>query len=337
MSGKRWAALGIAALLFFVSIITNVVTSPFEDKGNEASSFASMLGTEEAFVEEVIEDGISNRKILVMEVNGVIQDTGSDVTSLFAPGYNHRQFLKMMDQAKEDSSVAGIIVRVNTPGGGVSESAEIHKKIVEIQEETKKPVYISMGTMAASGGYYIAAPADKIFASPETITGSIGVIMQGINYAELAEKYGVKFETIKSGPYKDIMSPTKEMSKEEREILQTMVDNMYNQFVTIISEGRDMSETEVRSIADGRIYDGLQAKEINLVDELGYFEDVIASMKKDHDLGNVKVVRYTENLGWGSLFTMNAKSLLQPESEMQMLARLINQPNSPRLMYLYAE
>ncbi|KMJ57043.1 hypothetical protein AB685_18775 [Bacillus sp. LL01] len=336
MNGKRWAALGIAALLFFVSIITSIATRPTES--STSNSFSSLLGEEEEFIEEVIQDGSPNRKILVLEVNGVIQDTGSDVTSIFqSPGYNHRQFLRMLDQAKEDNSVQGIIVRVNTPGGGVSESAEIHKRLVEIKEETEKPIYISMGTMAASGGYYIAAPADKIYASPETITGSIGVIMQGINYKELAEKYGVKFETIKSGPYKDIMSPTKDMSEEERQILQSMVDNMYDQFVEVIAEGRGMSEAEVRNIADGRIYDGQQAKEINIVDELGYFEDVIDGMKEDHDMGNVKVVQYTENLGWGSLFSMNVQSLLKPESEMQMLARLINQPNSPRLMYLYAE
>ena len=181
MSGKRWAALGIAALLFFVSIITSLATRPAES--TTSGSFSDLLGGEDEFIEEVIEDGSPNRKILVLEVNGVIQDTGSDVTSVFqSPGYNHRQFLRMLDQAKEDDSVQGIIVRVNTPGGGVSESAEIHKRLVEIKEETEKPIYISMGSMAASGGYYIAAPANKIFASPETITGSIGVIMQGINY-----------------------------------------------------------------------------------------------------------------------------------------------------------
>ncbi len=336
MNAKRWAALGIAALLFFVSIITSVATRPTESTTSD--SFSSIFGGEDEFIEEVIQDGSPNKKILVLEVNGVIQDTGSDVTSVFqSPGYNHRQFLRMLDQAKEDNSVQGIIVRVNTPGGGVSESAEIHKRLVEIKEETEKPIYISMGTMAASGGYYIAAPADKIFASRETITGSIGVIMQGINYKELAENYGVKFETIKSGPYKDIMSPTKDMSEEERQILQSMVDNMYDQFVEVIAEGRGMSEAEVRNFADGRIYDGQQAKDINIVDELGYFEDVIDAMKEDHEMGNVQVVQYSENLGWGSLFSMNVQSLLKPESEMQMLARMINQPNSPRLMYLYAE
>ncbi|WP_417899320.1 signal peptide peptidase SppA [Bacillus haimaensis] len=334
MSGKRWAALGIAALLFLVSIVTNMTASATES----SESLSDIFGTDTGFVEKVVEEGNPDRKLLVLEVNGAIQDLGEDVTSIFqSAGYNHRQFLRMLDQAKEDDSVEGIVLRVNTPGGGVSESAEIHKRLMEIKEETKKPIYVSMGAMAASGGYYIAAPADKIFATNETITGSIGVIMQGVNYKELAEKYGVKFETFKSGPYKDIMSPTKDMTDEERQILQTMVDNMYDRFVSVIVEGRGMSEAEVRNIADGRIYDGQQAKGINLVDEIGYFEDVVDAIKKDHKLGNVQVIQYEENLGFGSLFSMNASSLLKPDSEMQMLAKLINQPNSPRLMYLYAD
>ncbi|MGM0838123.1 MAG: signal peptide peptidase SppA [Bacillota bacterium] len=334
MSGKRWAALGIAALLFLVSIVTNMTVRATES----SESLADIFGTDTGFVEKVVEEGNPNRKLLVLEVNGAIQDLGEDVTSIFqSAGYNHRQFLRMLDQAKEDDSVKGIVLRVNTPGGGVSESAEIHKRLMEIKEETKKPIYVSMGAMAASGGYYIAAPADKIFATNETITGSIGVIMQGVNYKELAEKYGVKFETFKSGPYKDIMSPTKDMTDEERQILQTMVDNMYDRFVNVIVEGRGMSEAEVRNIADGRIYDGQQAKDINIVDEIGYFEDVVDAIKKDHNLGSVQVIQYEENLGLGSLFSMNASSLLKPDSEMQMLAKLINQPNSPRLMYLYAD
>lgn len=334
MSGKRWAALGIASLLFLVSIVTNMTVSATKS----SESLSDIFGTDTGFVEKVVQDGNPDRKLLVLEVNGAIQDLGEDVTSLFqTAGYNHRQFLRMLDQAKEDDSIKGIVLRVNTPGGGVSESAEIHKRLMEIKEETKKPIYVSMGAMAASGGYYIAAPADKIFATNETITGSIGVIMQGVNYKELAEKYGVKFETFKSGPYKDIMSPTKDMTDEERQILQTMVDNMYDRFVNVIVEGRGMSEAEVRNIADGRIYDGQQAKDIKIVDEIGYFEDVVDAIKKDHKLGSVKVIQYEENVGLGSLFSMNASSLLKPDSEMQMLAKLINQPNSPRLMYLYAD
>ncbi|WP_428911313.1 signal peptide peptidase SppA [Niallia sp. Krafla_26] len=335
MNKKRWAALGIAAVLFFFSAITSIfstfVSSNFQSTMDELMNSSNTLLTE-----EVIEDGNLLKKIAVLDVNGTIQDTG-EATSFFSTvGYNHQGFLKNLNYAKNDPSVKGIIIRVNTPGGGVVESAQIHDKIVEIQKEAKKPVYISMGSMAASGGYYISAPADKIFASPETLTGSLGVIMQGINFAGLAEKYGVKFETIKSGEYKDIMSSTREMTEEERAILQNMIDNSYVGFVKVISEGREIPEDQVRRIADGRIYDGRQAKELNLIDEFGYFEDVVDAMKKDHKLSDAQVIKYTENFGFGSLFTMKARQFIgQEDIELAGIMNLLTQSHSPRLMYLY--
>lgn len=337
MNGKRWAALGIAAGLFVVSIFTSMASAfIFQDTESTLSDLFSM--TEETFTEEVMEEGDEFNKIAVLDVEGVIQDTGEDTTSLLHPtGYNHKAFMKKLDMVKEDDSIAGVVIRVNSPGGGVVESAEIYDKIKEIQKDTKKPVYVSMGSMAASGGYYISAPADKIFASPETLTGSLGVIMQGYNYEKLAEKYGVEFVTIKSGPYKDIMSPTREMTEEERKILQSMINNSYNQFVKIIAEGRGMSESEVRKLADGRIYDGRQAKELGLIDDFGYLTDVTDALKKDLKLDDAMVVRYTDELGFGSLFSMSAKKMFGEDLEMAGLVKILSQPNSPRLMYLYAE
>ncbi|MGN7176447.1 signal peptide peptidase SppA [Cytobacillus sp. SAFR-174] len=336
MNGKRWAALGIAAGLFVFSVVLNFVTA-FAFTDLESSVNELFAGGNEAFLEEVIEEGNAQKKIAVLDVNGVIQDTG-DAASLFAsPGYNHKAFMDNLDYVKEDSTVKAIVIKVNSPGGGVVESAEIHDKIIEIQEEAKKPVYISMGSMAASGGYYISAPADKIFASPETLTGSLGVIMQGYNYAGLAEKYGVEFVTIKSGPYKDIMSPTREMTDEERKILQSMINNSYEGFVKVISEGRGLTEAQVKEIADGRIYDGRQAKELNLIDGFGYDDDVIEQLKKDHKLNGAQVVKYTENFGFGSMFSMGARKIMGDDLEMAGVMKLLSQPNSPRLMYLYAE
>ncbi len=335
MNGKRWAALGIAAFLFTFSIFINFLTS-FAFK-NVETSFTQLLGSSANFTEEVIESGNDLKKIAVLDVNGTIQDTG-DATSLFSSdGYNHQNFMKMLNQVKEDSTIKGVIIKVNSPGGTVVESAQIHDKIKQIQAETKKPVYISMGTMAASGGYYISAPANKIFASPETLTGSLGVIMQSINYAGLAEKYGVDFVTIKSGPYKDIMSPTREMTEDERKILQSMIDNSYEGFVKVISEGRNMPVEKVKEIADGRVYDGRQAKEVNLIDEFGYTEDVIKAMKKDHNLAGAKVIKYTDSLGISSMFKVSAQKMVGANVEMDSLIKLLSQPNSPRLMYLYAE
>ncbi len=337
MNTKRWVALGIAAFLFAFSAITSVfstiVSSDFQKAFDEMLNPTSTL-----LAEEVIEEGSPLKKIAVLDINGTIQDTG-DATSIFSTvGYNHRAFLKNLNHAKDDSSVKGIIIRVNTPGGGVVESAQIHDKIVEIQNEAKKPVYISMGSMAASGGYYISAPAQKVFASPETLTGSLGVIMQGVNITGLAEKYGVKFETIKSGEYKDIMSSTREMTEEERTILQEMIDNSYAGFVKVIADGRDIPEDQVRQIADGRVYDGRQAKELNLIDEFGYFEDVVETMKSDQKLSDAQVIQYTENFGFSSFFKMSARGLFGKEDlELAGIMELLTQSHSPRLMYLYAE
>ncbi|PLT32275.1 signal peptide peptidase SppA [Bacillus sp. V5-8f] len=335
MNGKRWAALGIAVVLFFVSIGTSIATSLFFADTDELLN--EMFASDQEFMEEVMEGEDELNKIAVFDVDGVIQDTGETNPIMGAGGYDHRAFMDKLQMAKDDRSIKGIVLHVNSPGGGVVESAEIHDKIKEIQKDTKKTVFISMGSMAASGGYYISAPADKIFASPETITGSLGVIMQGYNYEELAKKYGVEFVTIKSGPYKDIMSPNREMTAEERKILQSMINNSYDQFVKIIADGRNMPEDKVRKLADGRIYDGRQAKEANLIDEFGHLEDVTDAMKKEINSPNAQVVRYTDAMGFGSLLGVSAQKLMGKDLETAGLLKLLSQPNSPRLMYLYAE
>jgi protease-4 len=336
MNGKRWAALGIAAGLLIASTVINLLSAfVFTDAENAFTDMFAM--SEELFAEEIIEDGDMLSKIAVLSIDGVIQDTGDAQSFFESPLYNHKTFMEQLDYVKDSDDVKAIILRVNSPGGGVVESAEIHDKIKEIQKDTKKPVYISMGSMAASGGYYVSAPADKIFASPETLTGSLGVIMQGMNYAGLAEKYGVEFNTIKSGPYKDIMSPTRPMTDEERQILQSMIDNSYEGFVKVISEGRGLSVDEVKKIADGRIYDGRQAKQLKLIDDFGYLEDVIESVRKDEKLGDAQVVKYSENIGFGSLLNMGVQKISGKDVEMAGLMKLLSQPNSPRLMYLYAE
>lgn len=333
MNGKRWAALGIAAVLFFVSIAVGAATTLFT--ADTENIIDELFASESAFYEEVIEGDDYTNVIAVFDVEGTIQDTG-EASLLSSTTYNHRSFMDKLKMAEENDDIKGIILRVNSPGGGVVESAEIHEKILDIKK-VKKPVYVSMGSMAASGGYYISAPADKIYASPETMTGSLGVIMQGYNYEKLAKKYGVEFQTIKSGPHKDIMSPTREMTGEEREILQDMIDNSYDQFVKIIADGRGMTEKEVREIADGRIYDGRQAKENHLIDDFGHLDDVIAAMKTDIGKKDAQVIRYTDEAGFGSLFSMGAQKMLGNDVETAVLTKILSSSNSPRLMYLYAE
>lgn len=335
MNAKRWIALVIALGIFGVSIIVSISMSFFESVKGAQTDLTSLTDESQ---EKTLENGSLSSKIAVLEVSGIIQDNGDSSSLLGADGYNHRMFLKNLERAKDDKTVKGIVLKVNSPGGGVYESAEIHKKLEEIKKETKKPIYVSMGSMAASGGYYISTAADKIFATPETLTGSLGVIMESVNYSKLADKLGISFETIKSGAHKDIMSPSREMTKEEKNIMQSMVDNSYEGFVDVISKGRGMPKAEVKKIADGRVYDGRQAKKLNLVDELGFYDDTVTAMKKDHkDLKNASVISYEESFGLGSLFSMGANKMFKSEIDFLNMREILSQYGSPRMMYLYAK
>ncbi|MFD2042885.1 signal peptide peptidase SppA [Ornithinibacillus salinisoli] len=329
MNAKRWFALLAAAVLFIVSIGMQLISS------FATANFEQMFAFQDKkFVEEIVEEGIGN-KIVVLHLDGVIQDTAPS-TLINTTSYNHKRFLEMLDEAGKDNSVDGIILRVNTPGGGVVESAEIHDKIVDIQNEYEKPIYVSMGNTAASGGYYISAPADKIVAHPATLTGSIGVIMEGYDLSGLAEDLGVDFNTIKSGEFKDIMSFSREMTDEERDILQTMIDDMYADFVKVIVDGRGMSEATVRDIGDGRVYTGKQAQENGLVDALGSMDDTIAMMKEDYDWDDVQVVKYNNALGFEQFLGMSTQNLFGDEKKLLSMMDVIRESNAPRAMYLYS-
>jgi protease-4 len=180
------------------------------------------------------------------------------------------------DEIKEyakDKSIKAIVLRIDSPGGAVAPSQEIYEEVKKAV--ARKNVIVSMGSVAASGGYYIAAPATKIIANPGTLTGSIGVIMEIPNIEGLMNKIGIKTEVIKSGRHKDIASAFRTMGKEEREILQGVMDNVHEQFMKAVAEGRKIKMEEVRKIADGRIFTGEQAKTHGLVDDLGTLEDAI--------------------------------------------------------------
>ncbi|OGW32650.1 MAG: multidrug transporter [Nitrospirae bacterium GWC2_42_7] len=183
---------------------------------------------------------------------------------------------KIVDEIKEytkDSSVKAIVLRVDSPGGAVAPSQEIYAEVKKAV--LKKKVVVSMGSVAASGGYYISAPASKIIANPGTLTGSIGVILEIPNLEGLMSKIGIKTEVIKSGRHKDMGSAFRGIKQEEREILQGVMDNVHEQFIRAVSEGRKIKIETVREIADGRIFSGEQAVDNGLIDELGTLEDAI--------------------------------------------------------------
>lgn len=174
----------------------------------------------------------------------------------------------------EDSSIKAIVIRIDSPGGGVVPSQEIYNAVKYAKKEGKK-VVVSMGSVAASGGYYVAAAADKIVANPGTLTGSIGVKMEFANLEKLLEKIGVQGMVVKSGEYKDIGSPFRTMTEAEKKLLQSVIDDVHSQFITAVAEGRHLQEADVRAIADGRIFTGQQALTLKLVDQMGDLSDSI--------------------------------------------------------------
>lgn len=208
-------------------------------------------------------------KVGVVQIKGIIADS--------------KPIVSQLKKFRRNKDIKAIVLRIDSPGGGVGPSQEIY---AEVKKTTCiKKVVASMGAIAASGGYYVAAAADHIMANPGTITGSIGVVMEFANLEELFKKIGISAVVIKSGDYKDMGSPLRKMTSEEKALLESFVGNIHQQFVTAVAEGRKVSEETIRAIADGRILSGQQAQKLGLLDSLGNMEDAIALAA---ELGGIK-------------------------------------------------
>jgi protease-4 len=219
-------------------------------------------------------------RIALVEITGVITSShqaGNRAASA-------RRVVEQLEKYGEDDSVKAVLVRVDSPGGTVVAAQEIHAALKRLRSRGKK-VVVSMADLAASGGYYIACAADRVYASPGTLTGSIGVIMQFPNVQGLLGKIGVSATTIKSGEFKDLGNSFREMTERDRRLLQGLVDDVYQQFVEAVAAGRSLPPERVRDLADGRIYSGRQAKELGLVDELGDFD---AALKATAQLAGIR-------------------------------------------------
>jgi len=222
----------------------------------------------------VLDDG--NEKIALVEISGQIFDS--------------REIVRQLSKYRRDDDIKAILLRINSPGGAVAPSQEIYDEVLRVRADNKK-IYASMGSLAASGGYYIAVAADRIFANPGTLTGSIGVIMAFGNAEKLMEKIGLEPQVVKSGKYKDVGSPARKMTAQERAYLQRVVDDVHQQFIDAVAQGRNITPKEARKLADGRVFTGRQALELNLVDEMGGLEDVIVKLGEAAGIqGRPKVV-----------------------------------------------
>jgi len=241
-------------------------------------------------------------KIVIIDVEGMIMNVRS--SGLLGSGENPvALFRERLDAAAKDKRVKAVVLRINSPGGAVTASDIMYQDLLHFREKTGKPVVACMMDVAASGAFYLAMGCDWVFAHPTTVTGSIGVIMSLYNASGLAAKIGITSEPIKSGKIKDIGNPLRLMSEEERTVLQGMVNSFFNQFVHVVATGRHMPEEQVRVLADGRVYTGTNARELGLVDEVGYLDDAIATAKRLAKVCDAAVVAYDRGSGYrGSIY-----------------------------------
>ena len=263
MSGKKQPILIVFLILGFVALFLGVTMIFVLTFFGPSSDFSF------------------GEKIGVIPVEGPISDS--------------RAITAQLVKFKKDETIRAIILRIDSPGGGVGPSQEIYREVMKTRK-TKK-VIASMGGLAASGGYYIAAAADKIVANPGTITGSIGVIMEFVRLEELLKKLGISLEVMKTGEFKDIGSPHRKMTEREKELIERLLSDVQGQFVRAVARGRKLPEEKVRETADGRIISGSRAKELGLVDRLGNFQDAVELAKKMSGIKGEARLVYPEKPG----------------------------------------
>lgn len=321
-----WVLGGLVALgLIGLAVVSVVLLVVLGSTGGVAGGAAPVV------YEEEYVSGEGSNKVAVIPVQGAIASADSSLGGA-QPTVTPEGLADALAQAADDEGVRAVVLEVNSPGGGVTASDEMHQSIVDFKKNTDKPVVVSMGDTAASGGYYISTAADEIVANETTLTGSLGVIFQLNNFEELADKYGYKQVIIKSGEFKDIGNAFRQITPEEREIFQSLVDESYAEFVDVISSGRGIPEDRVREIADGRIYSGQRAKELGLVDSFGGLDEASAEARELANAGQATVVRYIQ----APTFTDTLLSGLSPQpTEAERLVEESGLTLEPKPYYLY--
>jgi protease IV len=238
-----------------------------------------------------------------------------------------------LEKAADDEDVRALVLRINSPGGTVTASDILYHEIQQFKARRKVPVVASILDVGASGGYYVALAADRIVAHPTTVTGSIGVLMLTLNSSGLLEKIGVSANYITSGPHKDMGSPFRNLTPEERAIFQGVIDRLYGRFVSLIVRDRRLDEARVRSFADGRIYTAAEALDLGLVDQVGYLEDAIALARSAAGVPGAKVVTYHRPRQYRATIYSGGEAPPAFNANTVDLARLVT--SGPRFLYLW--
>lgn len=325
MKNKQLIGLVVAVILFIVTGVTSVFTNTLSQKALEDN----VENVETLLTGGLEFDAPADDYIAVVEVSGTIQEQTE--TSMFETisGYQHTTTLKYIDELMYDSYNQGILLYVDSPGGTVYESEELYLKLMEYKEVANKPIWVYMAHYAASGGYMISMAADRIYANPNTTTGSIGVIMSGYDMTGLYEKLGIKYISITSGANKD----SSQMTDEQMSIYQEQVNEFYERFVDIVELGRGMSEEQVKGLADGRTYTANQALANGLIDEISLYDDMCQAMSDELGVYEFYQPSAEKNV-LASLFA--EVSSLIPKSEAQILKETAAEMESGVPMY-YAE
>lgn len=300
---KRLIALIATAIILILSMTFGKSISNKENKSEEKldENLYSLIDNSLVLGKKsVVKQGNSSETIQVIKIKGEI---GESMTLEDDP----YSVINQIKKAKENTNVKAILLEVDSPGGGVYESSEIYNSLLE----SKKDIYVSMQRMATSGGYYISAPAKKIYANTETITGSIGVIMSSLSAQKFLNDNGIKNQIIRSGNQKAVGGLTEDMPQDTIDIYKEINKETYNRFVDIVAKGRNMDKEKVLSLADGRIYSASQALENGLIDNIGTKKDLIEEIKKESNLTNPTIIEYKKIDPKKNILSNFVKSLSQ--------------------------
>jgi protease-4 len=278
--------------------------------------------------------GSGDNQIAVIDITGIITETDASGSPLAATtSTSSRRILSVLETIKQSEEVKAVILRINSPGGSVTASEEIYQIISQFKADTGIPVIVSMADVAASGGYYVALAGDHIIASSTTLTGSIGAIIQSINFKDLANNFGVRSVTITSGPNKDMLNPLEEVNPQQIQILQQLVNEAYNLFLNRVSEGRALPRQQLQAIADGRVISGLQARQAGLVDQVGTFHDAVIAAQQRAQIGEAQVVIFGQRSPLEELLGVIADRFT-PTSQVPFLSTLQTLHGQPAYLYL---
>lgn len=322
MEKKQLVGLAVSAVIFVFVCSFGVLTKNYSDtKINALSKLETMVS----------ESNLPSSPFVgIVNVQGVIMDTNT--SSIFdSAAYNHKNTLKYIDDMINSSYNKGILLYVNSPGGGVYESDELYLKLKEYTETTERPVWAYMGSTAASGGFYISMASEKVYANRNTMTGSIGVIMSSVNYKELMDKIGVKTVLFTSGANKSMGNPGVDLTDEQRQIFQSIVDESYNQFLEVVSQGRGIDKDTLKPIADGRIYTANQALNLNLIDGVKTYNETV-EMFKERIGENVEIFTPKNSFSeFSSIFSLLGKK--EEISEIDAITEFLNTSGKGVPMY----